>query len=313
MLAPEGSNQKVLPWIGGSEVYGEKRTWRISGRRPAEPGWYTFDISGGRKARLLGEAEPDLDYEQGRKTLRGYLVGNRLIPDGVRVTADPNQTQEQTREVHLVEPGLDRFARALVAERQDGRLIYVRQEFPLGPEVDVERAYQDRLDSLDGIKNVTPGLDLAFRWLAHQRAIVEERRRELERQRAEEDARRQAEERMRQLRENLSNPEARRQLAVQDFEAAAEAALALSNSKLLDTRPAFRDGEAIVIYRVRGLRMECIVDRATLRIVDAGMCLKDHATQEQGDRRFTLETLPSVVEEAIDRFGAPHIWAVGRE
>ena len=169
LLAPEGGTQKVLPWTGGRQVFGEGRTWNLRGRQPQEHGWYNFDVSGGRKARLVGEAEADMDYDTGRKVLRGYLVGDRLIPDGTRVVVDPNQLITQTLPVHLVELGLDRFARAVVAEREDGQLIYVRQEFPQGAEAEVEAAYQDRKGSVDGIKDVTPALDLSFRWLSHQR------------------------------------------------------------------------------------------------------------------------------------------------
>jgi len=300
LLAPEGGNERVLPWTGGRQVYGEGRTWNIQGRVPPEHGWYTFVTTAGRKARLVGEADPNLDYEKGRVVLRGYLVGDRLIPDNARVTPDPNLLIDQTLPVYLAEPGLDRFARVIVAEREDGQLIYVRQEFPAGPELEVEMAYQDRKDSLDGIKDVTPPLDLAFRWLSHQRWLAEERRRELERQRIEEEARLQAAARMNQLRESMGSPNARREVAVEDFELAARAALAVTNSELLDSRPGYERHEMIVQYKVRERRLECVVDRRTLRIVDAGICLQDSLTGEKGDTRFTLESLPSVVEEALD-------------
>jgi hypothetical protein len=34
--------------------------------------------------------------------------------------------------------------------------------------------------------------------------------------------------------------------------------------------------------------------------VDSGICLVDHGTGERGDTRFTLESLPGVVGEAMD-------------
>ncbi len=40
-------------------------------------------------------------------------------------------------------------------------------------------------------------------------------------------------------------------------------------------------------------------EQATLRIVDAGICLVDYRTREKGDTRFTLESLPDVIREAI--------------
>jgi len=34
--------------------------------------------------------------------------------------------------------------------------------------------------------------------------------------------------------------------------------------------------------------------------VDSGICLIDHTTEERGDARFTLESLPAVINEAIN-------------
>ena len=93
----------------------------------------------------------------------------------------------------------------------------------------------------------------------------------------------------------------RRALARRDFEAAAREALRLSGAELLDARPAYGRGEMIVQYRFRRRRLECVVDRATLRVSDAGICLTDEVTGERGDTYFTLESLPAVVGEAMDR------------
>jgi hypothetical protein len=34
-------------------------------------------------------------------------------------------------------------------------------------------------------------------------------------------------------------------------------------------------------------------------VVDSGICLQDHRTGVKGDTRFTLESLPTVIGEAI--------------
>ena len=52
-------------------------------------------------------------------------------------------------------------------------------------------------------------------------------------------------------------------------------------------------------FRFRRQRFECVCDEA-LRIVDSGICLVDHATGERGDTRFTLESLPAVIGQAMD-------------
>jgi hypothetical protein len=42
-----------------------------------------------------------------------------------------------------------------------------------------------------------------------------------------------------------------------------------------------------------------VVHTETLRIIDSGICLIDHATDERGDTYFTLESLPAVIAQAI--------------
>jgi hypothetical protein len=54
-----------------------------------------------------------------------------------------------------------------------------------------------------------------------------------------------------------------------------------------------------VQFRFARRRFECVVHRATLRVIDSGICLVDHATEESGDDRFTLESLVGVIDEAI--------------
>ena len=63
----------------------------------------------------------------------------------------------------------------------------------------------------------------------------------------------------------------------------------------------------VVQYRFRQQRLECVVERHTLRVVDAGVCLEDHDTGEKGDRELTLESLPPVVGQAIDE-GRLVVW-----
>ena len=296
---------RVLPWTGGREVADLGRAWKIRGALPPEHGWYEFELSSGRRASLRGPAEPDLDhFEQQYEQRRGYLVGNRLIPDDVWVDPDPARLVQQTEPVFLVEPGLERFTRALTFRSGTGDLIFLRQEFPEGPEVEVMEAYQDRAESVAEVVGVTPALDLAFRWISYQRWLAEERQRlllELQRQRQQEEERaRQAEQREREAARHAGTGLGRRLLAVNDFEAAARAALAISGAELLDCRPSRARLEMVVQYRFRRQRLECVVERHTLRVVDAGICLEDHDTGEKGDRHLTLESLPPVVGQAMD-------------
>jgi hypothetical protein len=304
LLASE--ERVVLPWVGGRKLYGKDRSWSLKGKLPEEHGWYEFEISGNRRASLVGPADPDPDFETGRSCVRGYLAGNRLVPDHVRVDPDPTRLVDQTLSVHLVEPGLERFARAITAFQQDGTSIFVRQEFPEGPEVEVQEAYQDRLESVAHIKGVTPALDLTFRWMSRQRLLAEEREREAERRRIEEEKKRAEQELIRQAMKDSGTGLGRRVLAQRDFKAAAKAALAVSGAQLLDARKSYRGNEMVVQYRFRNQRLECVVDKNTLRIIDAGVCLDDHHGTK-GDTFFTLESLPAVIGEAMD-LGVLVVW-----
>jgi len=307
LLASGGD--RILPWVGGRQIHSKDRTWTIKGRLPPEFGWYTFDTSGGRKARLKGEADLDLNYADGMKLVKGIIVGDRIILDDARVVADRALLVEQTEPVFCVERGLDRFTRCTAVRDKEGRLIYIQMEFPEEAEAEVLAAYQDRKDSVGDIPNVTPPLDLAFRWISYQRAATEARAAEMARLLAEEEAKLAEAERLRRLMERVGTAEGRRALAVNDFEAAAKAALIVGGAEYLDSRDGYRKHEKVVQYRFRHRRLECVCHAHTLRIIDAGVCLDNHQGQadSKSDTLFSLETLPTVIDEVMD-MGRLVIW-----
>jgi len=290
----EDHSSGILPWVGGRRLYSLVRVWEIAGDLPREHGWYKFYLGAGRVASVICEADSNpAYYAECYESMKGYVVGDRIIPDSARVELDPDKLIAQTERIFLVEPGLDRFTRASAVKTVGGSWIYMGQEFPEGPEPEVTEAYQDRKPSLDHIKGVTPALHLAFNWLTLQRDRAE--------QRAE--ARRlqlEAEERRRELAESTGSAVGRRRLAQEDFAEAAKASLALSGAELLDAVQGTHANEMIVHYRFRNRRLACAVHKETLQILDAGVCLTDHATGESGDARFTLESLPPVIGQAID-------------
>lgn len=297
-LLQKEDERLVAPWVGiplGS-LRTFDRSWSIQGRLPREFGWFEFRLQG-QHARFLGPADPT----QGklRYQVRGYLVGDQLVPDAVRVPVEPTGLMTVAEKVHLIEPGLDRFVRISAGRAfEDGPLIYEAQDFPLGPEDDVQRAYQDKLPNVNAIPGVVPALDTAFRFESWRRAEIERIRREEEERRAREERERAEAERREQLWQQLGTGEGRREMAKHDFEAAARAALRVGEAEYLDHRKSYNKNEMVVQFRLDRRRFECVCHAETLRIIDAGICLVDHRTGEKGDTRFTLESLPAVIRQA---------------
>jgi hypothetical protein len=279
----------VSAWVGGRTLRTRNRTWTIEGRLPPEHGWHSFSITG-RKARWKEPADAPMEVLFDLQ--RGYLVGDRLVADHVEVELDPAKLAQRFERVHLVEEGLDRFAR-IAAGRvcDDGPLIYEGPDMPLGPEDDVLQAFLDRKGTVDAVSGVPPALDAAFRFESWQRSEAERRRRE-------ERERREREERRRRIMEQVGSAAGRRAMAREDFGEAARAALAMGNAEYLDHRRAAGRNEMIVRFRMNRRRFECTCDAETLRIIDSGICLTSHDTGKQYDNYFTLESLPGVIEDA---------------
>lgn len=295
-LLQENENA-VLPWLWGRSLRSGDRVWYIDGPLPRQPGWYEFKFAS-RKAQAVRRADPNEDILVGR--VQGYLVGDRLVTDGTNVNPEPASITEHSEPVALLDAGLDRFVR-IVAGRshEDGKLIFIRQDFPLGPEEAVLDAYRKQLDSVNQIKDVTPALDAAFRMESWQRAEVVRRRAELEKLRREQEEKQAQEERRAQIAQQLGTAVGRRAMAVLDFAEAARAALAAGGAVYLDHRKAHAPGEMVVVFQIDRRQFECVCDGRQLNIIDAGICLTGHATGIRYDDRFTLESLPGVIRQAI--------------
>jgi len=295
----------VLPWTGGRTVLSPGPAYQMQGPKPREHGWKAFQIKG-RNAFHVGPSDPEVSVLGRRVT--GYLVGDRVVPDGTRVASGYDGIIYSSEAVHLLEPGIARFARVSAGRVADGApLVFVSEEMPLGPEQDVLAAFQDRAPNLDGIRDVEPALYAAFVLEVGQRASAEKARAELEAQRALEAAQAAERERIGRLVEQLSDARGRREMAAYDFAQAASAALTLAEAEYLDHRASANRGEMVVTFRLEGRRFECVCDARTLRIVDSGICLVDHRTGVRGDDRFTLESLPGVIRLAM-RTGRLHVF-----
>lgn len=284
----------TLPWTGGRTLYGQKRRWKIVGALPPEYGWCSFEIDGGRTATYTGPAEEPFGWEEShKKKIVGYLVGDRMIPDHARIDPDPDKVFDQTIPVHFVDPGLDRFTRAMVVYYEKTFYVFARMEFPIGPENEVLDAYLERQESVAHIKEVIPAMDLAFRFESQLRFRTEERRQLVEARREERLAEQERQRQRQELVRQIGTGEGRRQLARVDFPSAARAALQIGGAELLDTRQAYQRGEQVVQFRLGNQRFECQVEQNTLNVLDSGICLNNH------DKLFTLESLPGVITQAV--------------
>jgi hypothetical protein len=295
-LLQKSTETLVVPWVGGRSLRTHDRAFKIEGDLPAEHGWFSFELAG-RRARHRSTAEPaqtTLAFQ-----LDGYLIGDRLVPDDVRVAPKLAELTQSFERVHLIEPGLDRFSRVSAGRCfENGPLIYRALELPLGPEEDVLREFLDGSESTAAVSGVSPALDAAFRVEVFRRNEASRRREEQARREHRAREQREAEERQRELFELYGNADRRRDLAAHDFGEAARLALAIGGAEYLDHRAAHRPDEMVVRFRFQRRRFECTCDSKTLRIIDAGICLTDHTTETRGDTRFTLESLPAVIRQA---------------
>jgi hypothetical protein len=322
----KSSGEVIAPWLGGAKVFRDTRQWRLDSDKleagsPAEIGWYRWTING-RKVCSPQPVDPDADYGESWQTARGYLIGDRFVASSARVTPELDKLIEQTQRVFLAEPGLERFTPVEVVIDPLERAIFKQELFAETAEESARHAFVDRKASLDDVAEVSPALDLAFRFLTWRRDVAERRRADAERRRQEAEHQRQQEELLaamireeaeQQQREEQELEEmvracslqgsavGRRQLASNDdLNGAAAAALALSGARLLDVRRSHQPDEAIVQFRFMQQRFECVIDRCTLQIIDSGICLTDETTGERGDSYLSLESLPGVIREAIN-------------
>ena len=294
--------EKAYLWIGGRTVYGDGRSYKLKGPMPSEFGWYCFNVSGGRFITLASDemVEPEFGWEDKYSQETGYLTGNRFIRDKAvagRKGLSAFDVVNVADPVFFLERGLDLFERITCAHYEGKFYVYLRQEFLVGPEIEMRDAYHERKEAISCIPGVTPAMNLAYQSEVDRRLRQERHRERLRLKREEEERQRALEEQLGALRGLIGSGEARRQLAQIDFPEAAKAALAIGGAELLSARESYNEGEMVVQFRFRERRFECVCEKDTMRIIDSGICLQ--AGGVRGDTLLTLESLIPVIGEAI--------------
>jgi hypothetical protein len=296
----------VLPYFGGASVDAPSRRLRVS--TPPAPGWWRFDVQG-RTATAREPAGPEgLD---GLPLIRGHLWGTRLVREGA--VAEP---------VHLLpEEEPPRFSPLRARRWHDGSLVFEEVEFE-GEAEGTARLMLEEGRTLAEVKAVPASLRAAFgyavlegasRALGIRFSPVEVRGQVLSvseggHPAAEARLRALASERdahVRAVETRLLALEAQRRRVEEEARLDArlprqahgvtrvERALESAGARLLDTRRLGSE-RLEVTFGFMGERFISIVEADTLQVVDAGICLAG------SDRQVNLESLPSVIREAIE-------------
>ncbi|QSQ17853.1 hypothetical protein [Myxococcus landrumensis] len=301
----------VLPYLGSGTVDTATRRLRVT--TPVTPGWWRFELRG-RDATAREPAGPEgLD---GLPRVRGFLWGTRLVREGA--VAEPLELMPEEQPPVLAPVSARRW--------HDGTLLFDSVEFE-GEAEDLARRAMEAGQPLSSVKGVSAPLRAAFGYVLLEAAsramgiwfvpaetrtrvlgIAERGRAEAEeclrtllrereahqralavRQEHERHAALVVEARDRVKREHLQHrPQTRRG----DL-SRAEAALHRAGARLLNHRQ-LGGNQLEVTYSFMEERFISIVDADSLQVVDAGLCLAG------ADSAVTLESLPSVIREAID-------------
>ncbi len=313
-LRPAGEPTSVL-YLGGMVAFAPDRTLRLTDLPSVAPGFYAAKVTG-RKAELGEPAEPfGLEALPAKP---GHFAHGYAALEGGRF--------ERIELLGAAEP--EPLAPIVAREHPTGVLLLGDSPF----EGEVEGAARQALEEQRGLgdlRGVGATLRLAFALAtairegdalsaplsplevrAHLHAIAQrgpEAAREvigalLTRRRAEAEAREQAERarNLAALHERLQR-QAREQAerirnAPQrpgDPRERIERALTAAHASLVSARrlDAF---QTEVTFRYQGERFVAVIDPNTLHVFDAGVCL------DGADEQLTLESLPSVLREAID-------------
>ncbi len=307
------SEERTLPYFGGLFVDAHDRRLRLAKALEA-PGWYRFKVEG-RKATVVGPTDaPDLAAQP---KVIGWFHDGSLVCDGAVAEALCLLPAERPA----------RFAKIAARRWRSGELLFGELEF----ESEIEGRVREALvegKSLQGMKGVPAPLRAAFayavveaasrrtglrfafgevrgkvaaiseggpaeaegvlRGLEAERALARREMAELHARHAAAIARIEVQ---REREARIANARAQGEQSIDR----AQAALEKAGARLEDARE-LGHGQLEVIFRFMNHRFISVVELGTLQVIDSGICLG----HPPSDKLVTLESLPSVIKEAID-------------
>jgi len=299
----------VLPYFGGTRVDAADRRLRVDATARIEPGWHTFEIDG-RRAKAVGPGAPTgLDA---LPAVRGHWAGGWIFVSGRelgRIALPPDEeplplariTARRWHSGDLLLDSIDFEDDAEVSARaalEEGRSIAelravvpsLRAAFALSLALAVARqagvpiSHREIAPHVVAIGDGGPAAVRALleRLVAERRAAEAAALARLEQARlAQRGARLQAAAASAVVRRRSGDPVAR-----------ADAALEAAGARMLSARR-LSGARLEVRVIVDDVRLITVVAAETLQVLDAGLCLAG------ADRMITLDSLPSVVREAV--------------
>ena len=248
-----------LPYFGGKSVCDDKLSYRL--RETPQPGWYQFGKAW-RYVTVEHAIEPEL-HKWKLPRISGVVLNGRIVGNDfqAKIFGLPDDVD------------LPKFTPVSARKWFDGHILFDQQEFESEIEAKVRDAFEEER-SIESIKGITPALAHVFLLECTQRELAREAER--------------------RAREEVEKQKRAAELArwQETLEGRISLALSHTGAELVNWR---RNGQqqAVVRYRLAGRRFECIIDTASLQIIEAGICLSG------ADEELNLSSLPSAVREAI--------------
>ncbi len=286
---------RVLAHLGGDVVHAGDRALRLAA--PVAPGWWRFALEG-RRATAEERVEPEDPVLRVLPDVNGHMAAGWLVHGAARA------------EVLNLGPEEDLPLGTPVRARRwySDDVVYERTDLEEGIEDEVRRQFEER-QPIGALRGVPATLRAAFA-LAVVRAvsadlaplevraalgtIADEGWPAAEREHLRVVREREAERRRVAAARIVTRPEVTRApLPDVEFDDRARLVLAASGATLRSTRR-LAGGLRAVTWTFEGQRLRAVVHEQSLQVMDAGICLSGH------DREVTLDSLPSVVREAVD-------------